>query len=155
MGYKEIALRLSKFKFPKGRLNLVKLNRVKFIDDTYNANPLSLKAALEAIDNIKAKGRKIFVMGDMLELGVLEKNFHCDIGKDIARICDAFVGVGNLSKFTAEAARDNGLDINNIFSCQNSQEAKELLFNKIAPNGDDIVLVKGSRGMKMEEIFKS
>lgn len=154
MDYKEIALRISKFKFPKGRLNIIKLKQVKFLDDTYNANPLSLKAALEAVKNINVEGRKIFVMGDMLELGDSKESLHSGFGRDIAQICDIFISVGNLSKLAAQAAKVSGLNVENIYSCRDSLEARELLFNKVSPDKDDIVLVKGSRGMKMEEIFK-
>jgi len=153
MGYKEIISRLSIFNFPLSRLNLIEFNKIKFIDDTYNSNPLSLKQALDTLDNFSTKGRKIFVMGDMLELGKLSESFHRQMGKSIARICDAFIAVGRLSKFSAQTARTSGFDSDNIFVCEDTAEAKEVLFNKISPKGDDIILVKGSRLMRMEEVF--
>ncbi len=154
MGYNDIALRLANFDFPQSRLCLTELNSIKFIDDSYNSNPISLQQALDALDNFHTKGRKIFVMGDMLELGNAQELFHRQAGQRVARVCNAFITVGELSKKTAEAARSLGFDIKNIFSCENSRQARDILFNKVVPNSDDVVLVKGSRMMKMEEVFK-
>lgn len=154
MRYPDIIGALSNFNFPQNRLKLIKLKEIKFIDDTYNSNPLSLKRALEVLNNFRTKGRKIFVMGDMLELGRDEELFHRNIGRNVGRICDILITVGRLSRFTAAVARSYGLDIKNIFTCASSLEARDILFNKIFPSTDDIVLVKGSRSMKMEEIFK-
>ena len=155
MEYNDIALRLANFDFPQSRLCLTELNSIKFIDDSYNSNPISLQQALDALDNFHTKGRKIFVMGDMLELGNDKELFHRQAGQRVARICDSFITVGELSKKTAEAARSLGFDIKNIFSCENSRQARDILFSKVVPNSDDVVLVKGSRMMKMEEIFKA
>jgi len=155
ISYSDIAGRLADFNFPKGRLNFVELNRIKFIDDTYNSNPLSLKEALIALNGIKGvKGRKIVIMGDMLELGAQKKLFHYQAGRDISQICDIFISVGELSMAAAQAAKKCGLGANNIFACDTSAQARQLLFNKISVNKDDIVLVKGSRLMKMEEVFQ-
>lgn len=154
MEYKDIGARLNKFIFPKGRLNMLTLNKIRFIDDTYNANPGSLKQALEALDNIKTKGKRIFIMGDMLELGKDRELFHKLAGRQAARHCDILITVGELSKFTAEEAKGHGLNINNIFTCESSYEARDILFNKLALQDNDIVLLKGSRAMKMEEVIK-
>lgn len=154
LGYESIASRLSTFEFPQSRLKFIKLNKIKFIDDTYNSNPVSLKYALDTLENFNAKGRKIFVMGDMLELGSYKKVFHHKIGKDVVGICDIFITVGKLSKLSAKAAESSGFDIKNIFTCTSCQEAADILVNKIRPSPEDIVLVKGSRAMRMEEVFK-
>lgn len=154
MEYKDIAERLSDFVFPQSRLNLLKINNVRFVDDTYNSNPLSLKQALDSLGSLDVKGRRIFVMGDMLELGDTEKVFHSQAGRQIASTCSVFIAVGPLSKLTADTARLSGLDKRNIFLCDSSEDARKILFGKIAPKEEDIVLVKGSRRMKMEEIFK-
>jgi UDP-N-acetylmuramoyl-tripeptide--D-alanyl-D-alanine ligase len=154
MEYKDIALRLASFEFPAGRLKLIRLDKIKFIDDTYNSNPLSLKQALDVLGRFNADGRKILVMGDMLELGSRQSAFHFQAGRQAAKICDALITVGKLSKLAADAARECGFDIRNIFTCESCRDAQDILFNKISPREDDIVLVKGSRAMKMEEIFK-
>ncbi len=154
MGYNDIAARLAEFSFPQGRLNFIKLKNISFIDDTYNSNPLSLSSALEALDKLEPKGRKIFVMGDMLELGEKEESLHQKAGSQAAQVCDAFISVGVLSKLAAEAAKKRGLSPDKIFTCETSTEAKDILFNKLDLRENDVVLVKGSRRMKMEEIFK-
>lgn len=154
ISHKDIAEALASFNFPRSRLKLLELGKIRFIDDTYNSNPLSLMHALEAFDNFKAKGRKIFVMGDMLELGKSAGLFHRRAGRRIAQVCDLLITVGELSKLSARTAERFGFSEGNIFTCESSGEARDTLFNKIALEADDIVLVKGSRSMKMEEVFK-
>jgi len=154
MQYKDIISRLSAFNFPQNRLELLELNNIKFINDTYNSNPISLKQAIEALDNFQIKGRKIFVMGDMLELGSRKELFHRQAGRKAARICDVFITVGELSKLAAEAAIKSGLNTKNIFTCASNLQAQDILFKKVSVGPDDIVLVKGSRAMRMEEILK-
>lgn len=155
MEYKDIARRLSGFCFPQSRLSDIILNSVRFIDDTYNSNPLSLDQALNALDKLSVRGRKIFVMGDMLELGNLEESFHLQAGKKAAKICDIFVSVGRLSGLSAGAAKSSGLSAKNVFICESCEQAREVLFNTISPGKGDIVLIKGSRQMRMEQIFKN
>ncbi len=154
LGTEKISRRLRSFDFPKGRLKLVEVRGVKFIDDTYNANPLSLAGALEALGAVKCRGRKILVMGDMLELGREKELLHRRAAGSITNICDLLVTVGRLSAFTAEAAKSLGFKSSNIFRCSSSIQARELLRNTISPGPRDIILVKGSRSMKMEEVFK-
>ena len=154
LGLKSIALRLADFDFPKGRLKLTEFKGLKFIDDTYNSNPLSLNNALVAFKTMKCKGRKILVMGDMLELGEKKELLHRQVAGSITNVCDVLVSVGNLAALTADAARARGFKNKNIFSCASAAQAKDLLFNKISPGAKDIILVKGSRSMKMEEVFK-
>lgn len=152
--YTDISRRLALFEPPLGRLNLIENGKARFIDDTYNSNPLSLRHAIEALKNFSAKGRKIFMMGDMLELGKYSRAFHRQAGSDAAAICDTFITVGKLARLAAEGARDAGLKEENIFHCENSSQAREVLFNQISPGLEDIVLVKGSRMMRMEEVIR-
>ncbi|MBU1727201.1 MAG: UDP-N-acetylmuramoyl-tripeptide--D-alanyl-D-alanine ligase [Candidatus Omnitrophica bacterium] len=154
MEYKDITGALSDFGFPKNRLRLIELGDVRFIDDTYNSNPFSLRHALEALNQIDTAGRKIVVMGDMLELGECKELLHYEAGQKAASVCDVFISVGKLSEFAVEAMRSSGFDLGNLFSCENSIQAREVLFTRVSPGKDDIILVKGSRGMKMEEVFK-
>ena len=153
MGYEDIMGRLAQFSFPEDRLQLRELQNIKFINDTYNANPVSLNHALDVLETYPAKGRRIFVMGDMMELGLQRNFFHCQAGERVAQVCDAFISVGKLTRLAAEAAKSSGLSEKNIYVCENSSEAREILFNKVSPTPNDIVLVKGSRAMKMEEVF--
>jgi UDP-N-acetylmuramoyl-tripeptide--D-alanyl-D-alanine ligase len=152
--YEVISRRLKTFGFSPGRLKFTKLNGISFIDDTYNANPASLFEALGALGRFRVRGRRILVMGDMLELGSSKELFHRQAGIQVARICDAFISVGGLSRLTAHWAVKGGLSKDCVFSCQTPPEAVSLLFRTIKPSCRDLILVKGSRLMKMEEVFK-
>jgi UDP-N-acetylmuramoyl-tripeptide--D-alanyl-D-alanine ligase len=154
LGCSEIVSRLADFEFPEGRLKLVEFKGLKFVDDTYNSNPLSLKSALVALNTMGCKGRKILIMGDMLELGKQKELLHRQVAGSITNACDVLVAVGNLSALTAQAARERGFKNKHIFCCASAEQARDLLFNKISPGAKDIILVKGSRLMKMEEVFK-
>ena len=154
LDYSKIAERLANFEFPKGRLNLIKFKGLNFIDDTYNSNPLSLEVALAALNTLKCLGKKVLVMGDMLELGNQKELLHRQIARSITNTCDIFVAVGNLAALTAQEAQGLGLENKNIFCCANVQAARDLLYKKLSLSLADIILVKGSRSMKMEEVFK-
>ncbi len=151
--YPDIVSRISRFRFPQGRLNLRKINKTIFIDDTYNSNPASLGEALGVLKNIRPKARKIAVLGDMLELGPKAKEFHIEAGRQLSGICDIIITAGDLSRLAALTAKKEGLKDSAIFMCSSSKEAKEALFNMVKPKDGDVILVKGSRMMKMEEIF--
>jgi UDP-N-acetylmuramoyl-tripeptide--D-alanyl-D-alanine ligase len=153
LSYGQIRARLAIFKFPKGRLNFVEFKGLRFIDDTYNSNPLSLKAALTALGAADCKGRRILIMADMLELGKQKELLHRQIAWSITNTCDLLIAVGTLARITAKAARGNGLPAKHIFCCANALAARNLLFEKIFPKADDLILIKGSRSMKMEEVL--
>jgi UDP-N-acetylmuramoyl-tripeptide--D-alanyl-D-alanine ligase len=152
--YNDIARMLARFKPPEKRLNLVNLKGVSFINDCYNANPLSLGLALDVFNSFKACGRKIAVIGDMLELGSREKTFHIQAGRRLSGICDYLICVGKRSRFTAASAEKAGLSCDSIFTCESSSEAREVLFGKLSPVSGDVVLLKGSRAMKLEEVIR-
>ena len=154
LDYKDIAARLTNFNFPRGRLRFIRSGNIGFIDDTYNSNPNSLKQALNALDKFQTAGRKIFIMGDMLELGRKARAFHIQAGREAAKICDSLIAVGRFSKLAADSAKDSGLSIENIFTCRTTQEAAKILRARLSVKNSDIVLVKGSRAMKMEEVLK-
>lgn len=111
------------------------------IDDTYNANPESVKKALDLLAT--SSKRKIVVLGDMLELGRLRKKMHKDVGKYAAtKKIDIFLGFGDLTKYAVEGFGKNGIFFNNEILL------REFLKKNI--QSKDVVLIKGSRGMKME-----
>jgi len=155
LSYAQMCLRLAEFKFPRGRLNLVKSGGLKFIDDTYNSNPLSLKAALDTLNAVGCCGRKILVMGDMLELGRQKELLHRQIAWSITNSCDLLIAVGSLARITAEAALRYGWQAKRIFCCDHAAQARKLLLGKVAAQADDLILVKGSRSMKMEEVLEA
>lgn len=149
--YKTIVKRLASFEFPSGRLKIKEFNKAIFIDDTYNSNPESFNQAMRTLENFKTSGRKIVVMGDMLELGRDKGLLHRNAGRLAAQVADIFISVGPLSKLAAMAARLSGT--NRIFSCESALEARDILFKKVLPKKNDVILVKGSRSMKMEGVF--
>ncbi|MCX5710983.1 MAG: UDP-N-acetylmuramoyl-tripeptide--D-alanyl-D-alanine ligase [Candidatus Omnitrophica bacterium] len=149
LDYKVIAQRLNNFQFPKGRLNLIEVGGIRFIDDTYNSNPLSLRCALEALKGIRASG-KFMVMGDMLELGKSTQEFHAGAVRLALETCDCLITVG---KHSRQACKNIKSGNKKIFSCATSAHARETLLS-LRPGKNDIVLVKGSRAIKLEEVFK-
>ena len=153
LSYALMRSRLAKFKFPKGRLNFIELKGLRFIDDTYNSNPLSLRAAVVALGAASCKGRRILIMADMLELGKQKELLHRQIAWSITNNCDLLIAVGSLARITAKSAKEHGLPDKHIFCCANALEAREILFKKVFPQADDLILVKGSRSMKMEEVL--
>lgn len=126
---------------------------ITIIDDTYNANPASVASALKTIKDMKYS-RKIAILGDMGELGDYAKSSHIDIGTQVAKShVDQLYVVGELAKHIAEGAIAAGFSKNNInYSCS-SQELANLIDNKYFEAGD-LILIKGSRFMKMENITK-
>lgn len=123
----------------------------KLIDDTYNANPDSTLAALRLLSEFR--GRKIAVLGDMLELGEYEEFGHRQVGAAAALVADLLIGVGPRSMITVEAARASGASGGAVLHCVSNVEAIEYLRRALCPG--DNVLVKGSRGMHLEEIVQA
>jgi UDP-N-acetylmuramyl pentapeptide synthase len=148
--YKDIRKSLSSFNLPRGRLNFKYINKVEFIDDTYNANPLSLRQALKVLADLKTRKRKILVLGDMLELGEKAKDLHEQAIKDGLNSCDLLLAVGRMM---SDCALKFVKKTDKLISCENSAQAAKILFEDICAGPEDIVLVKGSRGMNMEEVF--
>jgi UDP-N-acetylmuramoyl-tripeptide--D-alanyl-D-alanine ligase len=134
------------------RLNLKKVNGVDIIDDSYNSNPLSMQAALEALERYPAKAKWV-VSADMLELGSKSSYFHRLIGQSIARSgVEGLITFGRLSKHTLSEARQFGMDKDSLWHCSSHDEIVRIL-KGIVKEGD-VVLLKGSRSMKMEEVLK-
>jgi len=118
------------------------------LDDTYNASPKSMLADLNLLEEMK--GRRIAVLGDMLELGRYEHEGHWKVGIRAAEVADQLVTVGKLGKIIAQAAAVAGLNTDQIHSFQTCEEAGEFLNDFLG--AEDVVLVKGSRGMRMDKI---
>ncbi|MGB5845974.1 MAG: UDP-N-acetylmuramoyl-tripeptide--D-alanyl-D-alanine ligase, partial [Anaerolineales bacterium] len=118
------------------------------LDDTYNASPESTLAALNLLDDLD--GRKIAVLGDMLELGQYEKQGHELVGARAAEVVNELVTVGERAKWIAASASQAGLGLDSIKEFETSEQSINYLKTHLTSN--DIVLVKGSRGMQMEII---
>ncbi|MBI5417218.1 UDP-N-acetylmuramoyl-tripeptide--D-alanyl-D-alanine ligase [Candidatus Poribacteria bacterium] len=150
----KIAQGLSSFIPTPGRMELCKLNdSIWVINDAYNANPLSMKSAIETFSDQASDRQKILILGDMLELGHDEINFHKEIGKQLVNSGVKYLFTyGNLACYIAEGAIGNGMKENQIFICSSHEEIENNLIKVLT--GNDIILLKGSRAMKMEKILE-
>ncbi|PKM80642.1 MAG: UDP-N-acetylmuramoyl-tripeptide--D-alanyl-D-alanine ligase [Firmicutes bacterium HGW-Firmicutes-14] len=136
------------------RLEIIETGRATVINDSYNANPASVKAALQILDDLGRERRKIAILGDMFELGRRAAEGHREVGEEAAaRKVDILVTVGTLAREIALGAGMAESPPAEIISFNSRSEAVSML-DKLVRQGD-VVLVKGSRGMKMEEITRS
>jgi UDP-N-acetylmuramoyl-tripeptide--D-alanyl-D-alanine ligase len=119
------------------------------VDDTYNASPVSVAAALEFLAETPVSDgrRRIAVLGDMLELGPDEERLHREIGALAARSADAIVAVGERGRWLAEGARAAGAW---VATAEDAEEAASVLDRDLAPTVGDVVLLKASRGIGLE-----
>lgn len=151
MDLDEIAAALSGYEAPPGRLKLLRGNkRAWILDDTYNASPVAVKAALEVLRAFPAS-RRFAVLGDMLELGRFTEHAHRSVGAEAARSADFVLAVGERMKFAADEARA-ALSSDRVFWFADAKEAGRKLESLLLPG--DVVLVKGSRRMRMERIVE-
>ncbi|MGB9673043.1 MAG: UDP-N-acetylmuramoyl-tripeptide--D-alanyl-D-alanine ligase [Anaerolineales bacterium] len=134
------------------RLSVVRTeNGALMIDDSYNASPESTLAALNLLGELD--GRKVAVLGDMLELGVYEEKGHELVGVRAAEIVDQLITVGTRGRLIGLAARRSGFPSSRINMVDTIEEATSLL-KEILTEGD-IVLIKGSHGMRMDRIVSA
>ncbi len=126
---------------------------IDLINDAYNANPRSMTEALKTLDNFKTRGRRIFVIGDMLELGDRSIPAHKNLGEEIAQSkANILVTVGKLASLSAKSAQTLAGEKIQILEFTDHQEAAEFLIQE-ARSGD-CVMFKGSRGTAMEKILQ-
>ena len=124
------------------------IKETTIIDDTYNASPLATETALTTLGEIKTGGRRIAVLGDMLDLGRYTQDAHKAIGEYAAKNAVILVTVGIRARYIVEGAQDAGMSEKNIFQFEDSRKAGKFVEGIIEKG--DIVLVKGSQGMRME-----
>jgi UDP-N-acetylmuramoyl-tripeptide--D-alanyl-D-alanine ligase len=124
------------------------LQGATILDDTYNASPASSIAALNLLEELD--GRKIAVLGDMLELGAFEEEGHRKVGRRALDVVAVLITVGERGRLIAEEALACGMERGEVFIEEDNDSTITRLREIVAPG--DIILVKGSRGMKMEEI---
>ena len=133
----------------------IEVNGVTWIDDTYNASPDSMKSGAKVLLSLVGK-RRIAVFADVLELGEVSEQLHREVGAYLAqlkeqdRTVDILLTVGEQARFLGEEAKKQGLS--SVFSFSSNEEASAYLKSLLQKG--DVVLVKGSRGMKTEEIIK-
>lgn len=153
MNLVDIGQALREYRAPKGRMNLIlgKKNSL-LVDDTYNSSPEAAMAAVEAVSKLNSDLRKVAFLGDMLELGDLASEAHYDLGKKVAQSgFSCLVAVGRFRQDLIQGAKQAGL--NNLYEFENSQLAVLQALDVI--NNNDIVLIKGSQGSRMEFVTRA
>lgn len=134
------------------RGTLLRRGKITVIDDSYNSNPKALEAALKDLAKIAAQ-RRVAVLGDMLELGEHEAHFHREAGKQAAEAgWDVLITIGQRSRAMAAGALEAGMTEDRVHSFADSEEAAEKIWSIIREA--DLILVKGSRGIKTEKIIE-
>jgi len=149
----EISQALKSYKAAKGRMNLIKgIKNTMIVDDTYNASPQSMIAALDCVSELKTKagGRKIAILGDMLELGNLSESGHEEVGRALVKAgFNLLITVGERSRGMARGAIKSKMSQDDIFHFSGPEEAAR--FTQDRTMQGDLILIKGSQGMRMEK----
>ena len=142
---------LSQWTPPKGRLQIRKGNGFWVIDDTYNANPLSTKVAIQFLRDFQTSGRRIAILADMLELGESASLWHWRLGQQSASMgFDRLILLGSFASDVQMGAIETGMDPQRIRIVKDHRSIIEFLNGELGSG--DVVLVKGSRKMRMEEV---
>lgn len=152
----EMAIALGDFTPPKGRMNLLAgFNGSVIIDDSYNSAPQSALAALDVLGQMRLQRgqKKWIVLADMLELGEASESAHLEVGRRAAQIKKAkLLTVGQEALYIGIGAREAGMSEEALQHFNNHQEIIDFLRSNMQPG--DIILIKGSQGMRMEKISK-
>ena len=144
---------LETFKSILMRSQVFQWQGIVMINDAYNANPASMRAALEVLEHFETDGQRVAVLGDMLELGAADQGAHQDIGRHMTRISGGkLIAVGPRARRIAETALASGMSPDRVSVCEGTEEATGILKRTVRPG--DVVLVKGSRGMRLEQIIE-
>jgi len=147
----ECAIGLATAPLTKARLQIKEVNGVQFLDDSYNANPDSMKAALQTLVELHADGKKIAVLGEMRELGSETERGHREVGQEAAALeIDQLIGIGQMGALIVDAAKKAGLEKSS--TVESTADAAELLINIAEPG--DLVLIKGSRLARTEDVIE-
>ena len=149
----DAAQALQAFQLTKWRSYIVEKEGVRVYNDAYNANPASMKAALQSLKEIDVKGCRIAVLGDMLELGEGSKEAHFELGRNAQLFgINRLVAVGKFSEDIAAGALEQGLSPKCIHAFPDRKSLTALL-KEVLQEGD-MVLVKGSRGIALENVVE-
>jgi len=135
----------------KARSQIREIDGVRFLDDSYNANPDSMKAALRTLVELDANGKRIAVLGEMRELGIESQSAHSVVGQAAAALkIDHLIAIGKIAAAIADAAKRAGLRETAVVD--STSEAAVLLDEITAPG--DLVLIKGSRAARTEQVIE-
>lgn len=151
----DAAAALKTFAPTRLRSQLIRHNGIRLLNDSYNANPASMRAALTTLAELEPEPgcRRVAVLGDMLELGETEICAHQDLGRDAAAAgVDAVYAFGALAETVAAAATENGMPAGWVLAFDDKGLLTEALMSLLKPG--DVVLVKGSRGVALEEVVE-
>lgn len=141
---------LKSFKLIDMRMQKIDINGIEIFNDAYNANPQSMIAALETFANFSTKGKKIVILGDMLELGDKSVELHKKVGESFPTGIDIIITFGQYAHYIAEHAKLNN-KVKDTFLLNTFSDIVNKLVDIIGKN--DKILLKGSRALKMEEII--
>jgi len=147
---------LESFTAPKMRMEQFEKNGIRYINDSYNANPLSMKGAVEVLKafEISGKGRKIAVLGDMLELGTFSEQAHIDAGKLFSKAgLTLFCLIGEYAEQYQQGAIYGGMSKESILNFSDIDSAAQFINENKRPG--DVILIKGSRAVGMEKFFSA
>ncbi len=152
LSLEEAAAGLASAPLAKARLQIKEINGVQFLDDSYNANPDSMKAALQTLVELDTDGKRIAVLGEMRELGEETQRGHEEVGEEAAAFgIDQLIGIGEMGAVISRAAENAGLE--KSAAVGSTSEAAELLRNIAVPG--DLVLIKGSRLARTENVIEA
>lgn len=140
---------LAAFHPPKMRGEMLDLNGVTIVNDCYNSNPRALSFMLDALGKTPARGRRIAVLGEMLELGPASPQLHREAGQQAAAVVNYLVAVRGDARYFLEGATAAGMDPSHTAYFDTAQEAGEHVASMVQPG--DVVLLKASRGVKLED----
>jgi UDP-N-acetylmuramoyl-tripeptide--D-alanyl-D-alanine ligase len=154
MDLDEIREGLENVEFPAMRMQPIDHAGIRFINDCYNANVPSMRAALEMMRDTPCAGRKVAVLGEMLELGAWTRLAHEDIGALAARCgLSLLMAVGPAARWIAEGALNAGMEMHRVLMVYDTEEAKDAV--RALVREGDLVLLKGSRRLRLETILEA
>lgn len=151
----ETAVRsIAEYEGPPGRLRLIEgLQGTCLIDDTYNASPVAVSEALDALQNTTHTGRRIAILGDMLELGTFSAEAHSAVGREVVSKVDLLVTVGVRARGIAEAALEQGMPVANVSMFERGSDAATYVLSQMTKG--DVILIKGSQSIRLERVTKA
>ncbi len=154
MTLEAMAKTMVNFDAPHGRMNIISgINNSVIIDDTYNSSPDATISALETLKNLECDGRKIAVLGDMMELGKYSAEEHRKIGNEAGKFLNQLVTVGQRSRITADEVSSKSMPRSAVHSFDTALEAADYMASII--QAGDYVLIKGSQSIRMEKTVKA
>ena len=153
--YEQIAAALKQFQSVPMRCQVIEIRGATIINDTYNASPTAMQAALELVRDFDAPGRRIIVCGDMAELGGEAPLLHQQLGRQIVKLCgaDLLIACGQHARDVVAGARAAGMPRDRAIPCRTPEETLPYLGQAILPG--DVVLVKGARVLAMDRVVEA